>query len=76
MRGNAAVGYTPRTTTTDDDADNENENENSEVAATTAIANATPLITDINLDIQQGMKILIRGPNGAGELKIHSIVTG
>jgi ABC-type Mn2+/Zn2+ transport system ATPase subunit len=33
-----------------------------------------PLISNVNLDIQRGMKILIRGPNGAGKTTLlHSL---
>jgi ATP-binding cassette subfamily F protein 3 len=68
LRNNAAVGYTPRTSTSiDDDGDEVDVATATANANANANANATPLITDINLEIQQGMKILIRGPNGAGE---------
>jgi ATP-binding cassette subfamily F protein 3 len=37
---------------------------------------AVQLITDIEFDIQQGMKILIRGPNGAGKTTLLDTLRG
>ena len=35
-----------------------------------------PLVSNVNLDIRQGMKILIRGPNGAGKSSILHTLRG
>jgi len=52
LRDNAVVGYTTNNGLNDSDSGE----------------NSVSLISDIELEIQQGMKVLIRGPNGAGEL--------
>jgi len=46
------------------------ENSNSEDSG------AVTLISDVELDIQQGMKILIRGPNGAGKTTLLDTLRG
>lgn len=33
-----------------------------------------PLVSDIDLDVVRGMRLLIRGPNGAGELWLHGML--
>lgn len=38
--------------------------------------NVDPLVSNINFDIQRGMKILIRGPNGAGKTTILDSLRG
>lgn len=38
--------------------------------------NEPPLVTDINFDIEKGMKILLRGPNGAGKSTILAALRG
>ncbi|OEU12139.1 P-loop containing nucleoside triphosphate hydrolase protein, partial [Fragilariopsis cylindrus CCMP1102] len=71
------VKFKPRLTLPDPPAPQGGIGDSSDsIAAATAIANATPLITDINLDIQQGMKILIRGPNGAGKTTLLDTLRG
>ena len=63
LRNGAAVGYAVV------------DNENSEGASTTE-DEIISLISDVELDIQQGMKILIRGPNGAGKTTLLDTLRG
>jgi len=60
LRNGASVGYTNTNNDDDDDGDGE----------------SVALISDIELNIQQGMKILIRGPNGAGKTTLLHTLRG
>jgi len=60
LRNGASVGYL-----------GEGDDDESSTATTT-----TTLVSDIELDIQQGMKILIRGPNGAGKTTLLDTLRG
>ncbi|KAL3908933.1 MAG: hypothetical protein SGILL_008291, partial [Bacillariaceae sp.] len=40
------------------------------------IADHIPLVSNINLDIQRGMKILVRGPNGSGKSTLLHTLRG
>lgn len=63
LRNSASVGYS----ISDSESENDNTSEDSLVAT---------LISGIELDIQQGMKILIRGPNGAGKTTLLDTLRG
>ena len=73
LKNNAAVGYTIASSSTSNDSTTiiTSSSNNSD-----ASSKKIELISDINLEIRQGMKILIRGSNGSGKTTLLDTLRG